>query len=99
VIGRIDKIDDRMLQQGKQLESLVHSIAKIANEALVPADLQTFCLKAQLSNKDWRCPPPYGTEGAPLEIKRIAPIPRPTAPKPEKAKAASSMPWPFNSSN
>jgi hypothetical protein len=98
VIGRIDKIDDRMNQQGRSLESLVHSIAKIANEALVPQDLQTFCLKTQLSNSGWKCPPPYGTDGPIPEVKgRPTPVlPRPPSSKStEKAKEATSAFWPF----
>ena len=56
ILGRLDRVDERMLVQGKQLESLVDSIKTLANEALTSADLVAFCLQGQIANKGWVCP-------------------------------------------
>jgi hypothetical protein len=58
IIGRIDRIDLQMQQQGKSLESLAGSIARLADEALTAADLRAACMQMQIANqsKGWICP-------------------------------------------
>jgi hypothetical protein len=76
IVARIDRLDDRMVQQGKSLESLAGSIAKLADEALTAADLKAACLQMQISNqaRGWVCP--FAT----VEVK---PSPRRAARAPE----------------
>lgn len=56
IIGRIDRLDDRMQAQGRSIESLARSVERLANEALTASDLKAACMQMALTNKGWQCP-------------------------------------------
>jgi hypothetical protein len=56
IVARIDRIDERMAQQGTSLAKLTDAIGKIAEQALTAADLRQACLQMQIANKGWSCP-------------------------------------------
>jgi hypothetical protein len=56
IAGRLDRLDDRMTTQGKQLEALASSIKTLAEDALTSSDLRAACLEMSIANKGWRCP-------------------------------------------
>lgn len=58
LLGRMDRIDDRMQAQTETLKSLANSISTLATQALTAQDLNAFCLQAQIANQKigFRCP-------------------------------------------
>lgn len=58
IINRIDRIDDRMMQQGRAIENLAASVRQLASEALTASDLRAACMQMQIANssKGWVCP-------------------------------------------
>ena len=56
ILGRLDRVDERMATQGEVIKSMAASIKSLAEQALSPGDLRAFCLEAALVNRTWRCP-------------------------------------------
>lgn len=56
IIGRLDRTDERITQQGDAIKSMAESIKSLAEQALSPGDLRAFCLEAALANRGWTCP-------------------------------------------
>lgn len=58
IINRIDRIDERMMQQGRAIENLAGSVRQLATEALTASDLRAACMSMQIANqgRGWVCP-------------------------------------------
>jgi hypothetical protein len=56
ILGRLDRVDERMASQGEVIKSMAASIRTLAEQAISPGDLRAFCLEAALVNRSWQCP-------------------------------------------
>jgi hypothetical protein len=81
LVGRIDRLDERMAQQSKQLEAFAQSVKSIAERAAtgeeVDAKIERACLQMQIANQGtrWTCP----FSGVEPKAPRRAAVPPPKA--------------------
>ncbi len=75
IVNRIDRIDERMVQQGESLKVVADAVKQLASDALTVADLRNACLEMALANtkRGWTCPLAVTAETAPItETRRTA---------------------------
>jgi hypothetical protein len=95
IVSRIDRLDDRMISQGKTLESLAGSVKVLAEKAAtqeeVDAKIEKACLQMQVANADrgWVCP--FTPADLQVRVKRRAAPAAPAAPTQAKAGTAPSL--------